>query len=909
MKKINLIICFLAVSYALIAQNNIDNNKTGVIVASDFRITRPIRDIFTENPVDESKFGKAEKKESEDRKHRIPQKFPLTVEDGLEYGNDPASLQTDKGVEPGRAPITNWAGQTASGFRPYDPSGGVGPNHYVQMINSTTFKVYNKVSGAVTLTGTFGNLWTPATPNDGDPIVLYDKAADRWFLAQFGTSGNKIYIAISTTGDPTGSYYTYTYTSPQFPDYLKFSVWADGYFMTSNQPTQKVFCFDRAAMLVGTPGARSIYVNYSPPDGGGFFCPLPGDASDGTLPSAGTPCPIFSYSDNGWGAGFSDAINIYNMSVNWVPVTPTATITLAATIPTAAFDASYDANWNDVSQPGTTQKLDGIGGVLTYRAQWRSWAGYNTTVLNWGVKISASQRSIKWCELRQNQSTGVWSLFQEGIYTPDIYTRWLGSIAMDINGGIALCYAKSGASTVFPSLGYAGRKSCDPPGTLPIVETIAIAGSGSQTGTNRFGDYSQTTLDPDGITFWHTAEYIGSGGSAKTQIYSFQLTSCDNTANVNITQTGGTNPACTGSTNTFTASPTNGGTTPVYQWKVNGVNAGTNSPTFTTSALTNGQVVTCVMTSNLAGVLGNPATSNAISMTISSPVTPALSIAVTTGTNPTCSGSMVIFTATPTNGGTTPSYQWKVNGSNAGTNSSSFNTTSLTNGQIVTCVLTSNALCASPTTATSNGITMTVTAVVNPTVSIAQTAGTSPLCTGGSATFTATVANGTSPSYQWKVDGVNAGTNSSTFTTSTLTNGQAVSCVSTMTANCSSLVINTLGTGTGLNPTATVATSGLGNAYPTYYGNGRQQYLIRSSELTALGFTAGNINSTGFTINGTTGNPATLNGYTIKIATTAATVLTTTFQTPTFTTVFGPVNYTPVLNSLNTHTFATCAAE
>jgi hypothetical protein len=138
------------------------------------------------------------------------------------------------GVIKGAQTRANWAGQTASGFRPYDPSGAVGPNHYVQMINSTTFKVYNKTTGAVTLTATLGNLWSPATANAGDPIVMYDKAADRWFLAQFGSGNNNIYIAISTTPDPTGSYYTYTFTSPQFPDYLKFGVWHDGYYMTSN---------------------------------------------------------------------------------------------------------------------------------------------------------------------------------------------------------------------------------------------------------------------------------------------------------------------------------------------------------------------------------------------------------------------------------------------------------------------------------------------------------------------------------------------------------------------------------------------------------------------------------------------------------------------------------------------------
>ncbi len=901
MKKHYLNLFFVFVMSSLFAQSNEIFNSGGVIIADEFHVTRPLTEIAREFPVDDDKIYV--KKESGDRKHRKAQEFPLTVKDGSQYGNDPSSLQTEMGTVPGRAPIANWAGQIASGFRPYDPSGAPGPNHYIQMINSTTFKVYNKSTGVVLLTAALGSLWSPATADNGDPIVMYDKDADRWFLAQFGSSADKkIYIAISATSDPLGSYYTYTYTSPLFPDYLKFSVWADGYYMTSNQSTQKVFAFDRTAMLAGTAGARSIYINFSPPKSG-FFCPLPGDAADGTLPAYGTPCPIFSYSDNGWGGGYSDAINIYQMSVDWVPTTPTANITLAANLSPAAFDASYDVNWDDISQPGTTQKLDGIGGVFMYRAQWRSWTGYNTILLNWGVKISASQRSIKWAELRQDQSTSVWSIYQEGVYTPDASTRWMGGIAMDVNGSIGLSYMKSDATSIYPGLYYTGRRSCDPLGTLPITESVVVAGTGYQTGTNRNGDYAQTSLDPDGITFWHTSEYMGgtSGGSAaRTRIFSYQLPSCGNTAVVNISVTSGSNPTCTGASMTFTASPTNGGTTPVYQWKVNGTNVGTNATTYTSSSLTNGQVVTCVMTSNLPGVLGSPATSNNITITVSPTVTPSVSIALTSGTNPSCAGTTLTFTASPTNGGTTPSYQWKINGSNAGTNSATFTTSSLANGQVVTCVMTSNASCPTTPTATSNGLTLTINPVINPTVSITQTVGTNPMCTGETATYTASVSNGSGTSYFWKVNGTSVGTNSPTYTSTTLSNGEIVTCDIASTPNCAATQTVILGTGTGTNTT----TSDLAAAYPSYYGSGRQQYLILASELSGLGLSAGDIHSIGFTINSTIGNPATLNDYTIKIANTASAVMTSAFLTPAFSTVFGPVNYTPTLSSLNTHTFS-----
>lgn len=785
MKKVLLSVAFAASVCLVWAQ--LPNQETGVIVASGFHVTRPLTEIFAENPVDESKIRK-EEEESKDREHRPKPEYQFGPEDGAQYANDPASMQTTMGDKPSIETKANWTGQTATGFRPFDPSGAVGPNHYVQMINSTTFKVYDKVSGAVLLTGTLGNLWSPATANAGDPIVIYDKAADRWFLAQFGTSTDKkIYIAVSTTNNPMGSYYTYTYVSPQFPDYLKFSVWQDGYYMTSNQSTQKVFCFERSAMLAGTPGARSVYVSYSPPKSG-FFVPLPGCAADGTLPNTGTPCPIFSYEDNGWGTAFVDRVNIYNMNVNWSTTTPTATITLASQVPTAAFDASYNSSWNDCPQPGTTQKLDGIGGVCMYRAQWKSWNGYNSVVLNWAVKINTTQRSIKWVELRQNQTTGAWTLYQEGVYTPDADTRWMGTICMDNNGSIGLSYLKSNSTSIYPGLYYTGRRSCDPLGTMPVTETLVVAGTGYQTGTNRNGDYSHTTLDTDGVTFWSTSEYMGgtSGSSAaRTRIFSYQIAPCSQTASVSIAVTSGSNPTCSGSSITFTATPTNGGSAPAYQWKVNGVNVGTNAATYASSTWTSGDVVTCVMTSNLTGVLGSPATSNAITVTISAPSAPSISIAQTTGSNPTCSGTSVTFTATAVNGGTAPTYSWKVNGSAVGTNASTYTTTTLTNGAVVTCDLTSNSTCAAATNASSNSITMTVNASVTPAVTIAITSGTNPAASGTSITFTATATNGgTAPSYQWKVNGTNVGTNAATYTTTTLTNGAVVTCVLTSNATC-----------------------------------------------------------------------------------------------------------------------------
>src|SRR6185312_6564951 len=232
------------------------------------------------------------------------------------------------------------------------------------------------------------------------------------------------------------------------------------------------------------------------------------------------------------------------------------------------------------------------------------------------------------------------------------------------------------------------------------------------------------------------------------------------TPSVSISANPGTT-ICAGTSVTFTATPTNGGTSPSYQWQVNGSNVGTNSATYTNAGLTNGQTVTCVLTSNAPCASPNPVTSNSITMTVNPNLPVSVSIAASATT--ICAGTSVTFTATPTNGGATPSYQWQENGANAGINSATFTSTTLANNDVVKVILTSSASpCATGNPATSNSITMTVNPVLTPSVSISANPGTT-ICAGTSVTFTATTTNGgTSPSYQWKINGSNVGTNSAT---------------------------------------------------------------------------------------------------------------------------------------------------
>jgi uncharacterized protein (TIGR02145 family) len=325
---------------------------------------------------------------------------------------------------------------------------------------------------------------------------------------------------------------------------------------------------------------------------------------------------------------------------------------------------------------------------------------------------------------------------------------------------------------------------------------------------------------------------------------------------------------CPGVSVTFTAIPTNGGTAPSYQWKVNGVNVGSNSTTFTSTTIANNDVVSVVMTTNESPCLsGSPATSNSITMTVN-PILEALVIIGATGTM-ICSGTSVTFNATPINGGSAPSFQWKINGNNVGVNSPFYTTTTLANNDVVSVVMTSNASpCLTGSPATSNSITITVTPantvtaasstpttcinsaltaithtttratgigiatglpagvtatwatntitisgtpttsgtfnysipltggcgtvnatgtiVINPNLpaSVSIGASATTICSGNSVTFNATTTNGgASPSFQWKLNGVNVGTNSAIYTTTTLSNNDVVSLFMTSNAN------------------------------------------------------------------------------------------------------------------------------
>ncbi|MGH8581260.1 MAG: calcium-binding protein [Gammaproteobacteria bacterium] len=435
-------------------------------------------------------------------------------------------------------PQLNFAGVGFTGVAPPDTVGDVGPNHYIQMVNSAVssqVRIFDKAG--VQLAGfVLDSLWTAGgacASGAGDPIVLYDPLADRWLLSEFASAGNHLCVYISQTASPTGSYFLYDFTVPQFPDYPKYGVWPDAYYVSTNEASgPAAYALGRTAMLAGNPatGQRFVGPNLA---GFPFQAFTPADLDGPTAPPAGSPGYFVRHVDDevhfpGTNNPNQDFLEVYAFHVDFV--TPAnSTFALNATIPVAEFSSDLCglASFNCFPQPGTANTLDPLREVIMFRAAYRNFNTHEVMVLNHVTDVSgADHGGIRWYELRKSGAGG-WAPFQQGTHAPDASDRWMGSIAMDRQGNIALGYSVSDATAVFPSIRYAGRQISDPAGTLPSGEATILNGTASQTTNTRWGDYSAMSVDPaDDCTFWYTNEYVAAGGNWATQIATFNFPSC-----------------------------------------------------------------------------------------------------------------------------------------------------------------------------------------------------------------------------------------------------------------------------------------------------------------------------------------------------------------------------------------------
>jgi chitodextrinase len=507
-----------------------------------------------------------------------------------------------------RAVELQFDGSGYTGVNPPDPSGDVGLNYYIQSINGNSgsiFTVYDKNTGSLVSGPTSmeslgsGNCSTGA----GDPIVLFDEMADRWLLSEFSSRGNNLCVYISQTSDPiAGGWFAYAFAAPSFPDYPKYGVGVDAYYVGTNENDPAVYALDRDAMLAGN-AATMIRIAAPDINGFGFQMITPAD-HDGSIDMPdGTPGYFLRHRDDEVHNSNSnnpteDYVELWELVADFNNVN-NASFTKVADIAVAEFDSDLCGltSFNCFPQAGTNTTLDPLREVVMFRAQYRNFTSHETIVGNFVTDVDGTDHGgVRWFELRR--VNGTWSLFQEGTYAPDEKNRWMGSIAMDKDGNVALAYSW-GSSNDFPGIRYTGRLADSAAGTMSEAEFNLVNGTDRNT-SNRWGDYSHMAVDPvDECTFWYTNEYGNQNGQWATSISKFKFDSCGSGGS-NISPTASFTVDCTDLECSFdgSASSDPDGSIASYSWDFGDGNSSSDETSMNTYAASGTYNVSLTVTDN-----------------------------------------------------------------------------------------------------------------------------------------------------------------------------------------------------------------------------------------------------------------------------------------------------------------------
>ncbi len=751
-------------------------------------VSLPLRDLIKAAPVPDA--ATLHPREAEPAR-LIPLPPGLNTPDQTDTIHQRTSALAPASLAPTAGLSFEGLGNNSLGFTvnsaPPDTNGAVGSTQYVQWVNSS-FAVFNKTNGALIAGPTAGNtLWTGfgggcETNNDGDPIVVYDKAANRWVFTQFSVSTTPFLqcVAVSTTSDATGTFNRYSFSYSNFDDYPKMGVWPDAYYITFNMFNGNTFvgsdacAYDRNAMLNGQPATQVCKQQNS--SVGGL---LPSDLDGATPPPAGSPNYMVFFGSNN--------LNLFKFHVDFT--TPSnSTFTGPTVIPVAAFSALCGGG-TCVSQPGTNQKLDSLADRLMYRLAYRNLGTHESLVVNHSV-TAGTGGGVRWYEL-QNPN-GTVALVQQSTFAPDSQFRWMGSIAMDQAGDMALGYSVS-STTTSPSIAFTGRLATDPSSTMQAEATV-ISGTGSQIGgLNRWGDYSAMQIDPvDDCTFWYTQEYMKTTGSFNwnTHIATFKFPSCGGTADYTLSASPTSVTVAQGGsgTSTITVNPTNGFTGSVSlsaSGLPSGVTASFNPASTTgTSTLTltaSSTATTGTATVTITGTSGSLTHTTTVSLTVTPVVVGDFSIAATPSSQTVTAGAGTSYTATVTgSGGFSGNVGFTISGLPAGANAT-FNPASVTGSGSSTISVTTSTSTPSGSfpltiTGTSGSLahSTTVTLVVNPapvpdfTISVSPTSLSVNRNSSGTYTVTIAAQNGFTGTVGLSVSGLGSRVNAA-FTPSSVT--------------------------------------------------------------------------------------------------------------------------------------------
>jgi hypothetical protein len=511
------------------AVQNASGETVYSISASHFDVSRPLRELAATARIEE--LGEQKEKASENEQlpafRHIRSDLP-----------DPVVQPAPQG-ESFSAPTTgfNFLGVGTNGLTPSDSNGSVGNDQFVETVN-TRYQVWSlnrvtKVATSILGPVAINTLWAGfggacQTQNAGDPIVIYDKLANRWLISQFtSTAASGVYyqcVALSTTPDATGTYFRWAFAVPNghFGDYPHFGAWSDAYYVMahafSGGYVAAIFAaMNRTKMLAGDASATWQVIE-DPLEGGH----MPADLDGFAPPPTAAPGVFLSIHD--------DAMRIYRMKVNFLAPGLTA-LTAQADVPIAPATGACNGGSSCIPQPGTTVRVGSLADRLMFRAAYRNFVDHESVVVSHSVDpgIPGLVSGVRWYDIRLSGAPDATCpsypcLYQQGTIADAANgrNRWMSSLAMDGAENLLVGYSTTGLipGSDNHSIRYTGRAKNDPPGTVTAPESIIVTGTANNT-NSRWGDYSSMSADPfDDCTLWYVSQYFTTAGSWSTRVAS-----------------------------------------------------------------------------------------------------------------------------------------------------------------------------------------------------------------------------------------------------------------------------------------------------------------------------------------------------------------------------------------------------
>jgi S-layer family protein len=711
-----------------------------------------------------------ESEEEETRLKRHPDTTEHGVADPMLPFNPPSLLPSMP------SPIRNFDGVTSvtsgSNLIPPDTDGDVGPNHYIQSVNSS-IQVFSKMGTTLSGPTTFNSFFSalgPSSPcgtsqNRGDGVVFYDHLANRWVVTDLAFPafpGTSFYecIGVSKTTDPvSGGWWLYALqtdsSNPSFlGDYPKFGLWPDAYYFAvnlfSNTTTfngVRVYALNRSAMIngSGSPNPGAVAFSIDPATLGDAYSLLPATFRTGTAPPAGTPEYFLAINSPAAAGTVENQVFAWRFHVDFnTPAnstfgvgashTPNGTITVNNFV-----DAFTSSTSNIIPQTPGAPMLDALGDRLMYPVVYQNLSGSESLWASHTVNNNENgtgPTAIRWYQFNVTGSTIPATPVQQQTFnnSADGLWRWMPSIAVDSQGNTSIGYSVS-SFTMDPAIRYAGRLGSDPLNSLSQGEAELIAAGGHQAdGSGRWGDYSALSIDPsDNCTFWHTNEYYSttSGRGWNTRIGSFKFNSCGQSCPTVTGTVSGGGTVCSGSSTSVTVNVSGGALPYTVKLTNNGeTQSGTASQTqfiFTVSPAVNTTYQIDVVASHDLNNCPLTNSGSASVTVIAGPATPA----ITTG-GAVCAGSTGNQASGPA-GATT--YAWSIlNGTiTSATNTQTITYTAGPSGNVTLGLTVTNAAGCG----TSNSVGVPINASPA-TPAIALSGPQTITVTGSSGTFTLT---------------------------------------------------------------------------------------------------------------------------------------------------------------------------